>query len=34
MTGWNDQGQAAGLKSLGAELIRDPGGWTATGGSP
>ena len=25
VTGWNDQGQAAGLKSLGAELIRGHG---------
>ena len=25
VTGWNDEGQAAGLKSLGAELIRGHG---------
>jgi len=34
VTDWNDEEQAAGLKSTGAELIRGTGGWTATGASP
>ena len=34
VTGWNDQGQAAGLKSLGAELIRGHGRLDGHGGSP